>query len=385
MEAGRMTQNAAPRPPRRNRNGLTPARIVIIGAMALVLAITLLGGVWLTANTLALLFAAIVIAEAISPLIERMARFMPRGLAVGAVYLLLIGIVGGILWYVIPDLARQATTLAERIPEVTEEVTEVVDEVTEEVENSTDDAGMPVFDDVESTVREGAARLANEIVTFSGTLVSSITQMFLIAFMSAYWLISRSALFDFVRSLAPRDGQEAVDGTIDAFSETVGGYVRGVAISAVIVGVLSYIGLTIIGVQYALVLALVAAFGELLPVVGPILAAIPAVIVAFFESPTQAVIVAVFYLVLQQVESNVIMPNVMKNQADVPPLLTLVAITAGGTLAGILGAVIAIPLVGVLKVMVVRIVAPGIRRWTGATRGPTTVEEAHEAQEAEAT
>jgi predicted PurR-regulated permease PerM len=127
-------------------------------------------------------------------------------------------------------------------------------------------------------------------------------------------------------------------------------------------------------VDYALVLALVAAFGEFLP----ILAAVPAVLVALFDSPVQAVIVAVFYLVLQQIESNIIMPNVMSNQADVPPLLTIVAISAGGTIGGILGALIAIPLAGVLKVMVTQVAAPAIRRWTGATQSSTTVTEALE-------
>lgn len=355
-------------------------RIAVVGALALVLAVGLIGGYWFTANTLALLFAGIVIAEAIAPLIERMARFMPRGLAVGGTYLVLIGIVIGGIWYVIPDLASQATNLAGRIPEVTEEVTETVDEVAD----AADGTAMPVLEDVETTVRDIASRLTGQIVTFSGTLVSSIAQIFLIGFMSAYWLISRSALFEFIRSLAPPQKQDAVSGTIDAFSETVGGYVRGVVISAVMVGILSYVGLTIIGVQYALVLALVAAFGEFLPVIGPILASIPAIAVALFESPVQALIVAAFYLILQQIESNVIMPNVMQNQADVPPLLTLVAITAGGSIGGILGALIAIPFVGVLKVAVIQIAAPAIRRWTGATQAPITVEQAqHEADSGE--
>jgi predicted PurR-regulated permease PerM len=291
---------------------------------------------------------------------------------VGGVYLILIGIVGGALWWVVPELGTQAMNLARRIPDVVDQVTEVVDEVS----SAADGTGMPAIENLRDTLGSVAASLTNAIVTFSGTLVSSIAQILLVVFMSAYWLIGRSALFGFIRSLAPPSEQNAISGTLDAFSETVGGYVRGVAISAMMIGILSYIGLTIIGVQYALVLALVAAFGELLPIIGPILSAVPAVAVALFDSFQTALIVAVFYLILQQIESNIISPNVMSNQADVPPLLTIVAISAGGTIGGILGALIAIPFAGMLKVIVVQIVAPAIRRWTGAIQAPTTVEAA---------
>lgn len=353
-------------------------RWVVVGAAALVLAVVLVAGFYLTARTLALLFAAIVIAEAIAPLIDKLESKVPRGVAVGGVYLLLVGAVSGLLWFIVPELASQARALADRIPEVAHEVTSTV----EEVSDAADGAGVPAIQNLRDTLGDVAAGLTTAIVTFSGTLVSSIAQILLIGFMSAYWLISRSALFGFIRSLAPPDEQDAIDGTLDALSATVGGYVRGVAISAVMIGLLSWTGLTIIGVEYALVLALVAGFGEFLPVIGPIIAAVPAVAVALFDSPVQALIVAGFYLLLQQVESNIITPNVMRNQADVPPLLTIVAISAGGTIGGILGALIAIPLAGVLKVLMVQVAAPGIRRWTGAVQAPTTVEEAQERADA---
>lgn len=361
----------------RNRGGPSWGRWVVVGAAAIVLAVTLVAGVNMTANSLALLFAAIVIAEAICPLIDRMERWMPRGVAVIGIYSLLIGTVIGALWFVIPDLGSQARNIASQIPEVADEVTDTVDEVTDVV----DDESVPVINDVESSVRQAVSRFTSAIADFSTTLVTSVAQIVLVGFMSAYWLMSRSSLFGFIRSLAPKEREDAVSGTLDALSETVGGYVRGVAISAVMVGVLAYAGLMIIGVEYALVLALIAGFGEFLPIVGPIITAVPAVVVALFDSPTQALIVAVLYLILQQVESNIITPNVMSNQADVPPLMTIVAITAGGSIGGILGALIAIPFAGVIKVMVTQVAAPGIRRWTGANDAPTTVEQAQQESE----
>lgn len=377
VEAGSMAGQDTGRAREPGRDTGSVARVAVMVALALVLAVTLVGGFWLTARTLALLFAAVVIAEAFAPLIKHLERWMPRALAVSSVYLVLIGLTAGTLWFVIPDLASQAAELTERLPEVAEEVSGDVDEMADTAE----DAGVPVVGDVAGRAREWAAGFSREIVAFSGTLVSSVAEIVLIGFMSAYWLMSRSAVFGFVRSLVPREEQDAVSGTIEAFSGTVGGYVRGEAISAILVGVLSYIGLTIIGVEYALVLALLAAFGEFLPIVGPILAAIPAVVVALFDSPGQALLVAGFYLVLQQLESNIIIPNVMRNQADIPPLLTLVAISAGAAIGGILGALIAIPLAGVLKIATIQIAAPIIRRWTGATQAATTVEQAQEMED----
>lgn len=351
-------------------------RWAVVGAAAIIMATVVLVGVNLTAQALALLFAAIVIAEAIEPLIVWLERRMPRGLAVIGIYLILIALVIAGLWYVVPNIANQALSFAVNFPAYADRISDAVE--------SFGDVEIPGFGSVQTTIEQGIGQMVTAIVGFSGTLVSSVAQVLIIAFMSAYWLMSRSAFFDFLRSLAPPHEQHAMSGTIDAFSETVGGYVRGVLISGVVIGTLVYIGLTIIGVDYALVLALVAAFGELLPIIGPILAAVPAVILALFESSTQAVIVAVFYLLLQQIESNIVTPNVMSAQADVPPLLTLFAVTAGGSIGGILGAVIAVPVAGVIKVLTVQVAAPGVRRWTGATQAPTTVEEAQEEAHEEA-
>ena len=143
---------------------------------------------------------------------------------------------------------------------------------------------------------------------------------------------------------------------------------RGEVLSGIVVGALAYAGLVIIGVPFALVLALLATVGELVPVVGPIAAAVPAVIIAFLEGPTQGIMVVVFYGVLQQVESNIILPNVMRHQAHLPPLLTILALFAGAEIGGVLGAILAVPLAGALKVLVLRLVVPAVRGWTGVAQ-----------------
>lgn len=123
------------------------ARVAVMVVLALVLAVALVGGFWLTARTLALLFAAVVIAEAFAPLIKNLERWMPRALAVAGAYLVLIGLTAGTLWFVLPGLASQAAELMERLPEVAEEVSGDVDKMADTAE----DAGVPVMGDVAAT------------------------------------------------------------------------------------------------------------------------------------------------------------------------------------------------------------------------------------------
>jgi predicted PurR-regulated permease PerM len=105
---------------------------------------------------------------------------------------------------------------------------------------------------------------------------------------------------------------------------------------------------------------------EAVPVVGAIIAAIPILIVAVLQSPTTAVIALIFILLLQQVQGNIITPRIMKEQADVPQFLVPIAILAGSGIGGVLGAIIAVPMVAALRVLLMRVIAPLIRRYTGA-------------------
>ena len=128
--------------------------------------------------------------------------------------------------------------------------------------------------------------------------------------------------------------------------------------------------------QFPLILAVIAALWEFLPVVGPLLAVVPAVAIALLVSPTQALVVFVFYAVVQVLQSYVLMPNIVRQQTQIPPLLILFALLAGASIGGVLGVVVAIPLAGALQVLTLQVVAPGVRRWSGAHEPETSPESA---------
>lgn len=329
-------------------------RGALIGAAALVLALGALGGLWLLARPLALLFAAISIAEALSPLVTRLELHLPRLVAVLAVYLTLLTALAGLGWVMVPRLVDQAQELAAGTPQLVQQLQSIVD--------GWDPDGS---DHITAAIQRNVDRFSGALLGLPVTIVSSVVQLLLVLFMSAYWLLSAPALGRFFRRLFPPRLVPRVDQVLTEMRQSVGGYVRGEAIDALVVGAITYVGLLLIGLDYALVLALLAAIGELVPVVGPIVAAIPAVAVGLVDSPTQALVIAAFFLALQQFESNILVPHTMHQMADVPPLLAILAVFAGSSVGGLLGTLVAIPLAGALKVLVTAVVTPAVQQWAG--------------------
>ena len=330
-------------------------RTAAIVTSAFVVALALLALAWLLVRPLALLFLAIVVGEAMRPLVARLERRLPRALAVIIVYLALLLAAGGILWVTVPPLVGQARGLITNGPALVAEGREWL--------NHWDPSGGG---QLAGFVQTQLARFSGGLVALPLAMLASLLEIVLVIVLSVYWLLTAPALHRFVGSLVPSERRPAVDGVLQEIGQTMGGYVRATAIDALIVAVLVYVGLRVIGVDFPVVLALAVAVGELIPVAGPIIAAVPALVIALLNSPTQALLVLAFYLVLQQFESHVLMPNIMHKQADVPPLLAMVAILGGATVGGVLGVLIAIPLAGALRVLLVRVVAPAIRQWSGA-------------------
>lgn len=327
-------------------------QVIAIGVVIIAAGLGLARLLQLVIRPLALLFAAIIIAESLSPIVDRMARWIPRALAVAIPYLVFFASVGVGGWLVFPMLVEEAQNLVDQGPEL-------VNQFRAWLDNADPTGDGRITELVTNGLQRGSGALTN--IPF--TVVSSVAEVILVLAMSLYWLIAKPSMRSFFISVFPASHQSHVEDVLGRLGSTIGGYVRAQLLAGVVIGLITYVGLLLIGVEYALVLAVVAGIGEVIPIVGPILSAIPAIAVALLDSPTQALIVAGFFVVLQQIESNVLQPNLVRNQADIPPLLVLFAIFVGGTVGGILGALVAIPLSGAIKVLVIHVVAPAIRQW----------------------
>ena len=333
--------------------------LVLALAAALILGFGFLRFIELFARPLGILILGVAIATSLTPIVSLLSRKLPRVLAVILIYLGLLLAVGGIGWLAFPTFVNQLQDFVDYVPQLVERVQSLV-------------SGR-VAADANGLIQNLGSMLSElgvGLISLPVTVVTSVIETFLIIFISLYSLIVAPAVHRFILSLVPQQRRDQTSQLLDDMHKAMGGYVRGVVLSAAIVGVFTYIGLLLLGVKYALLLAIFAAVLEIFPIIGTLISTITIVLVALFQSPQLALFTLIFMLVVQQLEGNVIFPNMMSRQTHISPLLGLVAFFAGGVVGGLLGALVAIPLAAALRVLVIELVAPMVRRWTGANTAP---------------
>jgi predicted PurR-regulated permease PerM len=212
----------------------------------------------------------------------------------------------------------------------------------------------PYIGDIEGKIGEylsGApgAALSGTIGAFSGiTLAVSLIAL------TAYLLIDFYKIRDFILKFLSKNTRKQVDVTLTQIENEVGYWLRAQLVLMIIVGSLTYIGLVLMGVEYALALALIAGLLEFIPFIGPIIATVPALIVGFSISPFHGLGVLILYIVIQQLENNLIVPKVMQRAVGFNPALTLIVVLVGNTLFGVLGAIMAVPFTLVVYIIIKR-------------------------------
>ncbi len=271
------------------------------------------------------------------------ARF-PRWLAILVLYLAILGTIGLMLFLIFPPLVQQAQAMWEKAPEWFERGQQFLitkgwlkDHLTmrEAVEKAP------------GTGSDAVTKVAKAVVGVAG----GIFGIFTILILTFYMLIASWHLRESFLRLFPRTRRERIDAASREVTVKVSAWLTGQLLLAATIGVTSAIGLWAFGIPYFYVLALVSAIGELIPIVGPVLAAIPALGVAATLSVNKVVLVLIFFIVQQQTESHVLVPKVMSRQVGVSPVTIIVALLIGGSLAGVLGAILAVPTAAILQVV----------------------------------
>jgi predicted PurR-regulated permease PerM len=323
--------------------------------MSLFLGLGLLQGISLFARPLAFFLLGVAIATALAPLTNQLARWLPRTLAVIAIYLVLALLFALLGWLVLPPLFNGVQEFGNALPTVTVALQEWLTE-----QNAVD--GVTLLE----TLSGSLAALGPRLLALPVAVTSFWVNALLVFFISLYALLVAPAAQDFALSLLPENQRGYVQRVLHDMSKAMGGYVRGAFLSGVAVGLLTYVGLLLIEVPFPLVLAVIAGVLEIIPILGPIVAGVLIIGVALTQSLEQALFALGFSIVLQQVEGNIIFPNVMSRETEMSPLLSIVAFLAGSAVGGLLGALVAIPLAAAARVFVVEVVAPYVRRWSGA-------------------
>lgn len=325
-------------------------------AIARAIAIAALGGIILWAmyiarNVLLILYISGLMAVGLGPIVQSIehavpagARGLPRWLAILVIYLVIVGGLTLLGLLVVPPLVEQAQALWQRLPDLLQRGQEFL----------IDYGLLSHRITLEEAVRNAPAPSnAVGIVGVAVTRVFSGLVAFVTILMLTFYLLveSESLVAAFVRLFA-RDDRHRVEIVAREVSTKVSAWLNGQLILAGSIGLSAALGLYLIGVPYFYVLALIAALGEMIPVVGPIFSAVPALVVAATVSPSVAAMTAIFLLAQQQVENHLLVPKVMERQVGVSAVTVIVALLVGGSLLGILGALLAVPSAAIVQVVV---------------------------------
>lgn len=328
-------------------------------AFGAAVALAAIYGLLLSARVLVLVFIALLLASGLEPLIDRLrARGgLGRGATLLLVYAGFFGLVAAVALLVIPGAVSQFDDLGTRIAPLLASIREWA--------QSVQPRGLSVsLVGLVDTLRQvlvptGAnAPEPDQLIALGLTVAEIVISAIAVLTMVYFWLTERARLQRFFLALLPARRRGGAREAWNEMELRLGAWVRGQLILMTSVGFATTIAYFLIGLEGALLLGLIAALAEAIPLVGPALGAVPALIVAAMTGRIEVVIlVAVVYVIIQIVEGNILVPVVMHNTIGVPPFLVVVSILAGAAIAGVPGALLSVPLAAALLVVVERLQA----------------------------
>lgn len=281
------------------------------------------------------LFISLILMSSLNTSVEKLEKFkIPRPVAIIVFYLLFLAILVLAVIVIVPQLIEQTSSLISQIPEFFRQFK--ILGIDEKV--------------ITSQLSQFSAIPAN-LIQFIVGFFSNIITIFGMAVITFYLLLERKNLDRHLVNLFGEGKEQKIGKTIDRIEEKLGGWVRGELLLMTFVGILSYVGFRIIGLEFALPLAILAFLFEIIPNIGPTLSSIPAIIIGLTISPAHALVVAGWCFLVQQVENSILVPRVMKKAVGVNPLVSILSLAVGLKIAGIGGAILAIPTFLVLQVI----------------------------------
>ncbi len=316
----------------------------VLIVIALVAVLVLL---WALLPVLMLVFGAIVLAAMLLSLTHLLQRVLPvpHGLALSIVLVVLGGGLGLLLWMFGAQVSREMATLIEALPPAYEEFQNWVEDTT---------VGSMLAEQIDS-LRNNMGRIATSAGAMAMTFSSGLMNLLLVA-IGAIYIAAQPGLYRAgLLQMVPRSVREVSADALDTSARALRLWLGGQLITMAVVAILTGIGLWLLGVPAAFALALIAFLLDFVPIIGPIAAAIPGILLGFTVSPQIGLATAVLYLVIQQIESNVLQPLIQQRAVELPPALLLFSLLVFGTLQGFAGLLLAAPLTVVLYVLVKRL------------------------------
>jgi len=303
-----------------------------------------------------ILFIAIVTGTVIRPIVNWLyQRGLLRMAGVILVYLLLLVLLAGFLWLLFPLIFEQSSTLAKDVPGyyqtlragMVKDGNQLLMRVGQLLPTALPDLTPRIAPQTGEEVMASAGQVLNYLI---GTARASFTAIIILV-MTLYWTLDGPRIIKSFLLLIPQDRRESIGELISAMESKVGFYLAGQGVLCLVIGIMALVAYLLIGLPNALVLALIAGVLEAVPMIGPLLGAIPAALIALSIAPDKLIWVIVATVVIQQLENTLLVPRIMKKAVGVNPFVTLLALFAFSSLFGLAGALMAIPIAAIIQLV----------------------------------
>ena len=309
---------------------------------------------WAAREAILLIYISALIAMGFSPLVREIERpnggtrrwRIPRGLAIFVIYLTIVAafVIVGLM--VIPPLVAQATALWDKLPAEFNRLQTFL------VRRKLMTRTITLAEAVQSAPTGSSTNAVETLFVAVSSVIGGVFGVITVLILSFYLLIEANSMFEYLVRFVPLGRRADVATAARDAVRKVSAWLRAQFLLAAVMGLFTAVGCGAMGVPYFYVVALVAALGETIPIVGPVIGGITAVGVASTVSAKLALGVGAFFLVLHQLEANVLVPKVMERRVGVSPVAVIVALLIGGALWGVVGAILAIPTAAILSVIV---------------------------------
>lgn len=321
---------------------LTLGAALVIGALVLA---------WAVGHVLVLMFVAVILASGLQPIIAWLRGHLPigRGVAILLVYGVFLLTVVGLVIVIVPSAIGQFQNTLEALPPFFDKARAWAKDL----------EPVPLSRSLTGLI-DAAARIARpselvpdggQVVEVGATVAGAIMSVLTLLTVVYFWLTEHARLQRYVLAFVPKHRRTRARDVWNQAETRLGMWVRGQLILMTTIGVGTATAYSLLGVPSALLLGLISALAEAVPIVGPLLGAIPAIVVAATVSPELALTVAGVYVVLQFIEGNILVPIVMRNTVGISPFLVILSVLAGAAAGGLMGALLAVPIAATAEVL----------------------------------
>jgi predicted PurR-regulated permease PerM len=296
---------------------------------------------FLIKDILIILFVAVVLASAFDPWVGWMKKHgLPRSLGIALIYIAMILVIGVTAYLVVPLIVSQFSQLLNDLPSYLDQFNKFL----ASFRSFTSSYGW--LDNIRTSLINFGSNFqgaANGVFSTLFNIVGGIFSLVIVLVITFYMVVEHNSIRKLIWSLTPENKQTHVMEIFNQMEKKIGLWFRGQLILCLAVFALTYAGLLILGVKYALILALVSGLAEFIPYLGPFLGGIPAVFLSLSQAPTLAIFVAILYIIVHEIESNLLVPKIMQKALGMNPIVTIVVLMIGFSLGGIMGALLSIP------------------------------------------